>query len=320
MKPMNVDLITKYLAGEADPDEKKKLEEWLNSNPGKREEFLQTEKLWQAINISRNYDPDYISIIFSRIKTRFISKNNRKSGFKIYFRRMAAAALIIICFGAAYYFTRKQTFTYKSESRKIEINLPDNSFVVLNKGSELVYTHKQWGKRESRLSGEAYFDIKPSEKRPFIITTGSTEITVVGTTFYVSAYNPVKHTKVKVTSGTVKLNFSDNDNPLILNEGESGEADILNKKMQKYNGFDENSFAWNTGRLVFKNAKLKEVFEVLEENYELNIQVNNAKINELKFTGIFENTTLPVILETLSNTFQLKVINDLYKNEVVFYF
>ncbi|HVV02934.1 MAG TPA: FecR family protein, partial [Puia sp.] len=84
--------------------------------------------------------------------------------------------------------------------------LPDSTQVWLNASSTLEFPeHFRTNKREVTLSGEAYFDVRHSEKTPFIIHTGKVSTTVLGTSFNIKAYPDRQHIIVSVSTGKVKV-------------------------------------------------------------------------------------------------------------------
>src|SRR5690606_4549797 len=69
------------------------------------------------------------------------------------------------------------------------IKLPDGSTVLLNTGSTLDFPEAFDAQtREVRLSGEAFFNIREDQARPFVVHTGALKTTVLGTSFNVKAY------------------------------------------------------------------------------------------------------------------------------------
>ncbi|MBS1607146.1 MAG: FecR domain-containing protein [Bacteroidetes bacterium] len=80
--------------------------------------------------------------------------------------------------------------------------LPDSTQVWLNASSTLEFpAHFTTEKREVTLSGEAYFDVRHSERGPFIIHTGKISTTVLGTSFNIKAYPDRQHVIVSVRTG-----------------------------------------------------------------------------------------------------------------------
>lgn len=67
--------------------------------------------------------------------------------------------------------------------------LPDGSTVLLNACSKLTYSLGEWRKaRGVQLEGEAIFDVKHKNGKPFYVHTRHYDIRVLGTNFNVSSY------------------------------------------------------------------------------------------------------------------------------------
>jgi ferric-dicitrate binding protein FerR (iron transport regulator) len=82
--------------------------------------------------------------------------------------------------------------------------------VWLNAASSLEFPDKFSGsKREVYLTGEAFFDVKHSDKSPFLIHTKNITTTVVGTAFNIKAYVNQKVIIVSVSRGKVKVSRDD---------------------------------------------------------------------------------------------------------------
>lgn len=71
-----------------------------------------------------------------------------------------------------------------------KVHLDDGTSIWLNSESSIEYPARFTGvRREVRLSGEGYFEVSKNERHPFVITVGDTKITVLGTSFNISAYD-----------------------------------------------------------------------------------------------------------------------------------
>ncbi|HEY6505917.1 MAG TPA: FecR domain-containing protein, partial [Chitinophagaceae bacterium] len=98
--------------------------------------------------------------------------------------------------------------TNRSESKFLL--LEDSTQVWLNAASSLEFPDQFDSKRrEVFLSGEAYFDVKHTDKIPFIIHTGSVSTTVLGTAFNIKAYPGQKNITISVSRGKVKITRKD---------------------------------------------------------------------------------------------------------------
>ena len=120
------------------------------------------------------------------------------------------------------------------------------------------------------------------------------------------AYENSSDVTVSVVTGKVlfadKLDYSE-----LLEKGSVG---ILNKtkhRITKTTYFNSNFMAWKTKKIEFNNATIFEVCQSLKNYFDVQIDVNDAAINNCKFTGSFNQPKLEEILKTLEITLNLKI-------------
>jgi len=164
-----------------------------------------------------------------------------------------------------------------------EVAMPDGSMVHLNKNSQLQYLKGFKKERLVKLSGEAYFDVVKN-KAPFIITTTSFEVTVVGTSFNVID-NPEK-AAVYTVSGVVKVEHGEKEVTLKAEEF----CTLKNNLLEKISGFDKNKLAWKTRVLAFDQTPLNEVLHSLQVLHGITFE--KEEYQNCKFTGTFNDKTL----------------------------
>jgi hypothetical protein len=83
--------------------------------------------------------------------------------------------------------------------------LGDGSIVTLRPQSELKYPATFTTRREVYLSGQAFFDVKRDEHRPFLVYANEVTTKVLGTSFLVTAYPHEGHITVAVKTGRVAV-------------------------------------------------------------------------------------------------------------------
>ena len=71
-------------------------------------------------------------------------------------------------------------------------------------------------KREVTLAGEGFFDVTKNNEMPFIISTASINIKVLGTTFNVKAYNEDKQTETSLLHGSIEVTIKNRPNDKII--------------------------------------------------------------------------------------------------------
>ena len=80
--------------------------------------------------------------------------------------------------------------------------------------------------RRVEINGEVFFNVAHNARRPFIVTAGSTEVQVLGTTFNVNAYKDEDAIKTTLITGKVKIlsHVSSHDESAILKPGQQAQV------------------------------------------------------------------------------------------------
>ena len=164
------------------------------------------------------------------------------------------------------------------------IILADGTKVFLNAGSEISYPVGFAGDcREVKLQGEAYFEVKRDERRPFFVQAGDVRIRVLGTSFNVSAYSgrekietTLEEGKIQLTNGKEVVEVTQGKQA-IYNKGD-GRFEVKNVDTKLYT-------AWKDGYYKFDQMTLEEIMETLSLWYDLNVFYLNPNVKSLEFTG-----------------------------------
>lgn len=190
------------------------------------------------------------------------------------------------------------------------IQLPDGSIVVLNANSTVTYSSK-WDKdqpREIWLKGEAFFSVKhTSNSQKFIVHTNDLDVQVLGTKFNVNTRR--ENTQVILNSGKVKLYLaSAADRVVDMKPGEmvnfSKKAEHLEKQTVRASKYS----AWVEKKLVFEDASMKEIAQVLEDTYGLKVKFLDPELLKLTFTGTIDSGNIDLLFTILQKTFNISII------------
>ena len=225
--------------------------------------------------------------------------------------RMAASVLLVM--GMAFFAWKYNAFqlfgnrvsvaTGKGERR--EIKLPDGSVVWLNELSRMEYPahFEAYSRRVKLLDGEAYFDIKRDESKPFFVEASGTTTRVLGTAFNIRSYHFLKSILVTVTRGKVEVQKAEGaggPEKKILLPNEQVRYDMKTREIRKVNVNSANAVAWKEGRLLFDNESFANVIAILENKFDVKIQAEES-IREYHMSAEFASTdSLPRILDLLS--------------------
>jgi len=288
------DLLDRYHKGECTPAEKIKLEAWYDSLAH------QGTPVW---------DGDEVAHVKEDLKDAIDAQINYKKGRRINLRLLlAAASIIFICsFGWLAIRYKDQlrdkfnpvvyTETIVPAGTKVKLTLSDGSTVILSGSSRIRYPENFNRKiREvSLLEGEAYFDIKHDESRPFIVKAMGTQINVLGTAFNVRAYKFLKDVQITVTRGKVSVSGManvkyDKTGFITLLPNEQVTIGKTNGRIIKKHINADDFTGWVQGKYRFDNETLGNVAGMLESYYKVHIIFANDDLKDIRFSSEFEST------------------------------
>lgn len=192
------------------------------------------------------------------------------------------------------------------------ITLSDGTVVWLNAMSELKYPVDFMGdKRVVKLTGEAYFDVKPDASKAFIVEVEGYQIKVLGTSFNVSSYKDDARIYTTLCRGKVNVLNCVDHRQKVLVPGEQLVCDLVTGRMD-VKKVDVNLYtAWMRGRFEFDNHTVEDMFAILQRWYDVQVFYANQQAREQVFTGTlprFDNlNTILNIMEEISDVrFDLK--------------
>lgn len=245
-----------------------------------------------------------LSYILSNPATKVIPIREQSSK-KIVRTLLAVAAAIAILFviGNTFFYTStpgplKTESEEKSEeanpilafSGKQLIHLPDGSTILLNQNSSIEYNQVSFNDktREVTLTGEAYFDIKRNETKPFIVHTGKVQTKVLGTAFNINAYGNSNKIEVTVTRGKVQVG----DLEKIYGVITPNQQIKVNKVTLVYEQKNVNAAVaveWKSNYLILDNINMEEAIAMISQKYKVPIMLSNENIKKCRITASFLN-------------------------------
>ena len=224
--------------------------------------------------------------------------------------RIAASVAIIVGIGILGYWIfadHTKEMTVVAQKTVLNDTLPDGSVVTVNKGSSISYQSKFKGQtRQVALQGEAFFNVTPNKKKPFVISVNDIQITVVGTSFNVKTING--NTDVVVETGIVRVTRAGKTVELKANE----EVIVGTKDsaMTKEKVSDQLYKYYRTKEFVCDDTPLWKLVEVVNEAYNSHIVIGNPALKDLRMNTTFNNESLEQVLKVISLTFNIKVIDE----------
>jgi transmembrane sensor len=190
--------------------------------------------------------------------------------------------------------------------------LADGSKIWLNAASEIRYpVCFNDSIRKVYLTGEAYFEVSHNKSLPFVVVTNNYEITVLGTSFDVMAYNDEGNSKTTLVSGNVKIKTvadkNDKHNEIHLQPGQQAILDITSNELEVKNVDTEIYTSWMQGKFVFNNETLEEIMRKLGRWYAFEIRYNDDDVMHYHFSGTLKRyDNISKILKMIEMTTHIK--------------
>lgn len=257
--------FTRMQKAEPDHPDRSRFEAWLLSNPAHASEYEAFAETWEDFDSTSRLQSLAKAL---EIKRAQLDKSKTKT------LRNSLIGIFMV-FGAS-------LLGYKSwisqPVYELAINteiggikrhqLADGSSLTLNADSDIGVTYYR-NKRVITLSkGEVVFNVTPDAERPFIVESGHTRITVLGTRFVVNKLN--KLVRVSVDHGRVKVESRLDDQhmhpeALILGNGEVAEIEP-DKAPERVQRNAQDAFSFQTGSLTFQQSTIDEIAETLSRH------------------------------------------------------
>ena len=331
------DLLARHLAAEATPDEQARLRHWLHADPAHLQILTTVTRAWERAGEAAPapvlFTPAQVEAAWLRfrpllqagvaeparsvprppvLRPRLAVSARRWGGLLL--RRGGLYALPLVALG--YAFVRSgvggdapPTTSFGSTEHPRLVQLPDGSRAWLNAHSRLDYVaFPAAGARTVRLTGEAYFEVKPlGAARPFVVSSTTARVRVVGTAFNVRAYAAEDSVEVSVSHGRVWLaRLAGPPDSVLLTAGTRAAlaaADAPGSRpapLRRAGLPDANFRAWQTDTLRFRDATVAHVARTLRAAFGTRIELGSPALRQCRFTGTFAHPQPKQVLAVLA--------------------
>ena len=310
----HLELIAKYITDEMDNEERQNFEQLLLLND---QNSLIVKEMSEAWNISKmKTKPIDTEQAWEKVKSQLDIKSSytqTKHNPNRKWFQFASAAVFTLILGISLFFSlqynRNGIIVQTADNQDILVHsLPDGTIIYMNKNSELKYS-KRFGRsnRNIELHGEAFFDVKPDKKLPFLIETQAAMIEVVGTSFSVKSSSN-KTFELLVSSGIVAVTSKKNNEFTQATVGEK--IRISENKLLKEVSDEKRHIPLFNRQFMFKDELLENVSTIMEKNFEINIHFNPENLKEQRITATFSAQSVESMIEIICRTMQLEATTD----------
>lgn len=185
-----------------------------------------------------------------------------------------------------------------------QILLPDGSKVWLNAASSLRYPANLTAMNERRveLKGEAYFEVKKANHKPFIVATDKQDVEVLGTHFNVKSYADDNSTKTTLLEGSVKVTpASKGIAGVLLKPGLQAELKASGLKVSPVEVEDE--IDWKNGDFVFKEESLESIMRKIGRWYDVQVIYRDDVPQNVSLEGLVSRSkSISEVLSLIQST------------------
>ncbi len=321
--------MARYLSSECTEEERVGVEKWIGSSSENRHSFETLKKIWGLSGQKAEEWRSGRSITSFRLRLKTAEsglRNNRGGTVRLYkivprkkaavihsiSRVLSAAAVILLVVGTVYLATLLKEFAQERKTseekpvvsyeqistrpgQRITLTFADGTRILLNSASSLRYADVPDGKREFFLSGEAFFEVVHSDRRPLIVKTDDAVIRDMGTKFDVESWPGDRRTRVAVAEGEVTLSAKSQAGSQSATVTRGRYSVVMDGKIAvppSYTDIGEN-LAWLKGFLLFRNEPIAGVFKQLRRKYGLHCSASDPSILSRTITATFTGEQTP---------------------------
>jgi ferric-dicitrate binding protein FerR (iron transport regulator) len=236
-----------------------------------------------------------------------LSRNPKGKVMQVNFKKLiwySAAAVIIMSLGLISFIRLYSVNVFVPNGQHTKIDLPDGSIVTLNANSSLSYYPYWWRfSRQLDFSGEAFFEVKKGKK--FVVKSELASTSVLGTSFNI--YARKDEYKVNCITGRVMVETRNNESAIII----KNEYTIVNQENKIVKLQDENitksSIAWIQNEFVFTSMPLKNIYEEIERQFDIEI-IGKENLNGISSFNSKRGSSAEEMINLIGRPFGLKCI------------
>jgi transmembrane sensor len=318
------ELLVRYGAGDASPDETAAIASW-------RDERAENARLLRRIarlaTLSRTADAlRHTDAGWERLQHRMERSTETDGGARVLAVRrrpfdatlsgararsswrsrvlagVAAAALVALGLAAWHIESiptppLQEIATHRGE--RLEFGLPDGSHVVLGAESRLRYAAIGFAKeRTLYLEGQGFFAVSHDPEHPFVVHVRGAAVQAVGTAFGVRAYHDDSTVDVAVANGRVLMRAGSEapHDDAVLDRGDLGEIDPAGRVHVRRGANLDPYLGWVRGRLIYDMAPASTVVRDLERWYDVSIHMGGDAQSSTPLVSMTVDPTQPAMV------------------------
>lgn len=283
-------------------EDQARLDHWLAQDTRHRGAWLRAQAAWTSL------DRASVAAAGGR-KAPTAPRPGRRAilGFGLAGATAVAAAAI-----GAFVFVDMRGVNYGTALGEVrQVPLADGSRLVINTGSEVAVDLEPRERRLRLEQGEAWFEVAKDPRRPFVVTSGSTRVTAVGTAF--SVRRRAEGVDVLVTEGVVSIK------PRVLGGGEPirvaagyrvfvDARGVVSPAVHAVGEIDR-ALAWRSGQIVLDGETLGEAVAEFNRYNARKIVIEDQALSHERLVGWFRTDEPESFARAAANMLGFQVID-----------
>lgn len=307
---MDTEIFEKILTNRASATEKEEFFHLLENDPEKQADYYRYKNLYVVSSIDTHKYTAESRTSFNNF-WNLVQPSKRKTVLSGWMRYAAIFILALMMGFMANYLLNsnpKYHIAYSSQKGSVSrIKLQDGSDIWLSSGTNLVIDQNEEGEMVAKLDGEAYFNLIPDPTRRFSVDLGSFQVKDIGTSFNIRAYESEPTIVTTLVEGRIELLKNSGEVLLAVMPGELVKYNKQTNQMLVNRQDPSVVTAWKEGKFVFIDQPLAEICKELENWYDIEIQIQDQKLAQTRYTSVVKRTTtVEMVLKILAVTDQIK--------------
>jgi len=280
---------------------KEKWNAWIIEHPQMQDKCKEARRFLEGLSFRKIDTSTSSQKIWSTLQEEIgTNPSNAKTRIRQLIIKVAAAACISLVILSQFW--NSSRITIGSDPGIVTTHeLPDGSQTLINDASSITYDKSTFSEeRKISLKGEAFFEVQKGER--FVVTTPQGDVEVLGTSFNIFSHDD--QFVVQCHTGSVRVSTESQE--VVLSPGQiatkQNDGTLQMDQISKEKDVD-----WRSGIYKYQNVSLKLVATELERQFGIDIRMK-GKLEELKYTGFFEDDNLDKALSSVFWPLKLKYV------------
>ena len=308
------ELIIRYLQNEIQEDELRVLDAWIHESDANKAHFFELKGLFDTRKEVAFLNHYSVERSWERMAGKLdaisgVSVKSKVLGKQFWLSFLRYAAIIVIAMGY-------NEIVVEKGGRANTLLLSDGSKIILNASTRFKYpTSFNGDERVVHLEGEAYFEVAKNHSKPFIVKLKNQQITVLGTSFNIQAFNDDRFSVTTLLSGSILLESFDAQgrkmSSMKLKPNQQARSDNRTGSIFLSETDASISNAWVGGKYRFKDETLVSIVKRLENYYGVNIRLAHDSLRNIRYTGTFSlDQGIQEVLDIINSEKQFTFMKD----------